>query len=168
MSEKKESNAFFWGFVLGAAAGAVWTLLKTPRSGKETIGEIRSRGQEMRTLAGDLVGKGSSQVSDYATSAQSQASKMQSQASDLADQAMTQAQDAGEVVAEQVEETVDAASGLVEETIDVVEEGTSSGKRCSLAQAEPSAKRNKKGGNRTSSDPSCRPFVGSSCAAQQP
>ncbi len=41
MAEQKGSNAFFWGFVLGAAAGAVATLLKTPRSGKETIGEIR-------------------------------------------------------------------------------------------------------------------------------
>ena len=133
MAKQKESNAFFWGFVLGAAAGAVWTLLKTPRSGKETIGEIRARGQEMRELAGDLMGKGSSQVSDYAYSAQSQASKVQSQvndladqaktqANDLADQAMSQAQDAGEVVADQVEETVDAASGVVDETIEVVEE----------------------------------------------
>ena len=122
MAKQKESNAFFWGFVLGAAAGAVLTLLKTPRSGKETIGEIRSRGKEMRTLAGDLVGKGSSQVSDYATSAQSQAGKMQSQANDLADQAMSQAQDAGEVVAEQVEVTVDAAGDVVDETIDIVEE----------------------------------------------
>lgn len=122
MAEQKGSNAFFWGFVLGMAAGAAWTLLKTPRSGKETIGEIRSRGQEMRALAGDLLGKGSSQVSDYAYSAQSQASKMQSQVSDLAGQAMSQAQDAGEVVVEQVEETVDAASGAVDETIEVVEE----------------------------------------------
>ena len=122
MAEQKESNAFFWGFVLGAAAGAVWTLLKTPRSGKETIGEIRSRGQEMRALAADLMGKGSSQVSDFSYSAQSQASKMQSQVSDLADQAMSQAQDAGEVVVEQVEETVDAAGDVVDETIEVVEE----------------------------------------------
>ena len=127
MAKQKESNAFFWGFVLGAAAGAAWTLLKTPRSGKETIGEIRSRGQEMRALAGDLMGKGSSQVSDFSYSAQSQASKMQSQVSDLADQAMSQAQDAGEVVAEQVEVTVDAAGNVVDETIEVVEEQIQTG-----------------------------------------
>lgn len=127
MAEQKESNAFFWGFVLGAAAGAVATLLKTPRSGKETIGEIRSRGQQMRTSAAELVGKGSSQVSDFSYSAQSQASKMQSQANDLADQAMRQAQDAGEVVVEQVEETVDAAGDVVVETIEVVEEGIQPG-----------------------------------------
>ena len=129
MAEQKGSNAFFWGFVLGAAAGAVATLLKTTRSGKETIGEIRSRGKQMRISAAELVGKGSSQVSDYAYSAQSQASKMQSQvndladqANDLADQAMRQAQDAGEVVTEQVEVTFDAAGDVVVETIEVVEE----------------------------------------------
>ena len=133
MAEQKGSNAFFWGFVLGAAAGAVATLLKTPRSGKETIGEIRARGQQMRTSAAELVGKGSSQVSDYSYSAQSQASRMQSQVNDLADQAKDQAndlagqakaqtQEAGEVVAEQVEVTVDAAGDVVDETIEVVEE----------------------------------------------
>ena len=133
MAEQKGSNAFFWGFVFGAAAGAVATLLKTPRSGKETIGEIRSRGQQMRTSAAELVGKGSSQVSDYSYSAQSQASRMQSQVNDLADQAKDQAndlagqaiaqtQEAGEVVAEQVEVTVDAAGDVVDETIEVVEE----------------------------------------------
>ena len=77
MSEQKGSNAFFWGFVLGAAAGVVATLLKTPRSGKETIGEIRSRGKQMRTSAAELVGKGSSQVSDFSYSAQSQASRFE-------------------------------------------------------------------------------------------
>ena len=122
MAEQKGSNAFFWGFVFGAAAGAVATLLKTPRSGKETIGEIRSRGQQMRTSAAELVGKGSSQVSDFSYNAQSQAGRMQSQANDLAGQAKTQTQQAGEVVAEQVEETVDAAGDVVEETIEVVEE----------------------------------------------
>ena len=88
MAEQKGSNAFFWGFVLGAAAGAVATLLKTPRSGKETIGEIRSRAD-----ASAVVGKGSSQVSDFSYSAQSQASRMQSQVNDLADQANRQAND---------------------------------------------------------------------------
>lgn len=122
MAEQKGSNAFFWGFVLGATAGAVATLLKTPRSGKETIGEIRSRGKQMRISAAELVGKGSSQVSDYSYSAQSQASRMQSQANDLAGQAKTQTQEASEVVAEQVEESVDAAGDVVVETIEVVEE----------------------------------------------
>ena len=115
MSEKKESNAFFWGFVLGAAAGAVLTLLKTPRSGKETIGEIRARGQQLRNRGVDYADKTASQMGDFGQ-------KAQSQAEDFASQAKSQAQDAADAVSAQAEKTVDAASGLVEETIDVVEE----------------------------------------------
>lgn len=110
MSEKKESNAFFWGFVLGAAAGAVMMLLKTPRSGKETIGEIRARGQQLRLRGEDFAGKTTSQMNDLAQSAQTEMDKAQSQVSDLADQAVEQVQEAGEAAAAQVDQAVDAAT----------------------------------------------------------
>jgi gas vesicle protein len=117
MSEKKESNAFFWGFVLGAAAGAAVTLLKTPRSGKETIGEIRSRGRHLRSRGDDFANRTASQMSDLAQSAQTQVDKAQSQATDLANQTKDDLQTAGEAVADEVEGAINAAVDQIDETI---------------------------------------------------
>ncbi len=56
MSEKQSSNAFVWGFLAGAAATAVYTLLKTPRSGHETIEQIKGQGSRLKTRAEEKVG----------------------------------------------------------------------------------------------------------------
>jgi gas vesicle protein len=45
-----------WGFLAGAAASAVYTLLKTPRSGHETIDQIKGQGSRLKTQAGDKMG----------------------------------------------------------------------------------------------------------------
>jgi gas vesicle protein len=111
MSEKKESNAFFWGFVFGALAGAAWTMLNTPRSGKETIGEIRARGRQLRSRGTEFADKAVSQAGDIEQ-------KAHSQASDLAEQAQTQVQEAAEAMSDQAEKIGDGASGLAEETLD--------------------------------------------------
>ncbi len=47
MAKEKESNAMFWGVVLGAIGGAAFTLLRTPRSGREIRGEITSQASRL-------------------------------------------------------------------------------------------------------------------------
>ena len=52
MSERNSSSGtFVLGFVVGVTAGAVAALLLTPRSGQETIGQIRARGRRLKQRA---------------------------------------------------------------------------------------------------------------------
>jgi gas vesicle protein len=118
MPKNKESNAFFWGFVLGAVAGAALTLLKTPRSGKETIGEIRARGRQLRSRGDDFAKRSASQVGDLAHSAQTQVDKAQSQASDLANQAKNDLQTAGEAIVDTAADALDNGADAASDALD--------------------------------------------------
>ena len=126
MTKEKGSNAMFWGFVLGAIGGAAFTLLRTPRSGREIRGEISSqasrltsRGQQTATDAWQTAGKTAEsawqQAADVTKTAQQQASgtadALQQQAGDLAESAQEQAVDVAASAEDAVSEAADDLTG---------------------------------------------------------
>jgi gas vesicle protein len=108
MSEKQGSNSFFWGFVAGAAATAVYTLLKTPRSGREII-------EQARTQANQMLGRSQNVAYDWQQATPSAAQSWQSQAEDLAQQAQRAAADAAQTAQEQAGQAAAAGQAAVED-----------------------------------------------------
>lgn len=102
MSEKQGSNSFFWGFVAGAAATAVYTLFKTPRSGREII-------EQVKTQTNELLGRSQNAAHDWQQATQSTAQRWQSQAEELAYQAQRVARDAAQATQEQADDLAEAA-----------------------------------------------------------
>ena len=114
MSNKKESNAMFWGFVLGAIGGAAFALLRTPRSGREIRGEISSQ-------ASRLTSRGQQAADQTWQSTYQAASSVQQQAADAAASAQQQASDATEAVQAQASETADAVADAADSAADAVD-----------------------------------------------
>ena len=54
MADDSRGWEFLTGFLLGAVAGAAAALLLAPQSGEETREQIRERGIELQSRAGDL------------------------------------------------------------------------------------------------------------------
>lgn len=108
MSEKQGSNSFFWGFVAGAAATAVYTLLKTPRSGREII-------EQVKTQANQMLGRSQNAAYDWQQATPSAAQSWQSQAEDLAHQAQRAATDAAQAAQEQAGQAAAAGQAAVED-----------------------------------------------------
>ncbi len=111
MSEKQSSSAFFWGFMAGAVATGVYTLLKTPRSGREII-------EQVRTQADQLLGRSQKDVQNWQEATRSSAQSWQAQAEKAASQAQAAAQDMAQAVEKQAsavaEATQSAASDVAE------------------------------------------------------
>lgn len=111
------SHPFFWGFVAGAAATAAYTLLKTPRSGSDTIDQIKGQ-------ADKLLGRSQSAASDWQEPARAAARNWQTQAEDTAHQAQASAQEAAQQVQQQAADVVEAgqeaASDVVESAKDAL------------------------------------------------
>lgn len=115
MSQKQSSHSFFWGFVAGAAATAVYTLLKTPRSGRETIDQIRGQANQM-------LGRSQSAASGWQEPFQTTASTWQSQAERAAKQAQAVAQDTAGQVQEQVADVVEAGQEAASDAVESAKE----------------------------------------------
>ena len=126
MTKEKGSSAMFWGFVLGAIGGAAFTLLRTPRSGREIRGEISSqasrltsRGQQSMGDAWQTAGKTADsawqQAADVTQTAQQQASgaaeALQQQAGDLASSAQEQAAGVAAAAEDAVSKAADDLTG---------------------------------------------------------
>ncbi len=125
MAKEKEFNAMFWGVVLGAIGGAAFTLLRTPRSGREIRGEITSqasrltsRGQPPASYTWQPPSQPASpaqqQAADVAAAVQQQASAAAATASALQKQMASDAraaqQQASEVAADAVADEASAAA----------------------------------------------------------
>ena len=106
MSEKQSSHAFFWGFVAGAVATAAYTLLKTPRSGRETIDQVKSQ-------ANQLLGRSQHAASSWQEPVQAAARNWQAQAEDSAKQAQATVQDAAQKAETAAQETVQQGGRVV-------------------------------------------------------
>ena len=118
MANEKESNAMFWGFVLGAIGGAAFALLRTPRSGREIRGEITSqasrltsRGQQTTSYTWQPPGSVQQQAADVAETVQQQAASATAAASDLQEEMASSVKAAQE----QASDVVDAAGEAVDE-----------------------------------------------------
>ena len=55
MSEQDSGGGFFTGFVIGGLIGAAVGVLLAPKSGQETVEEIRTRGSEWRARSKELL-----------------------------------------------------------------------------------------------------------------
>lgn len=133
MSEDKNSGAFVWGFVAGAAAAAVYTLLKAPRSGHETIEQLKGQGVKLKTraeeMAGDLMHRGEETASDWQQAAhsgwqQTADTGPQYWQADLADttqDAKAAAEDVVGQIQEQAAEAMDAAQAEVADAVETVQ-----------------------------------------------
>lgn len=104
MSNEKGSRAMFWGIVLGAIGGAAFTLLRTPRSGKELRGEIASQ-------AGRLTGRGQQSVDQAWQAAGQSASSAWQQAAGVASAVQDQASDAAAAAGDAAGKAVDDLTG---------------------------------------------------------
>jgi gas vesicle protein len=113
MSEKQSSHAFFWGFVAGAVATAAYTLLKTPRSGRETIDQIKGH-------ANQLLGRTQNAASDWQEPARTAARSWQTQTEDAAKQTQATVQEAAEQTQDKVQE---AAQQVQDQASEVVAAG---------------------------------------------
>lgn len=102
MSEKQSSNAFFWGFVAGAIATGIYTLLKTPRSGREIV-------EQVRTQADQLLGRSQKSAQDWQQATRPTAPSWQAQAEQAASQAQAAAQDLAQATTEQAGAVTEAA-----------------------------------------------------------
>lgn len=101
MSEKQSSNAFFWGFVAGAVATGIYTLLKTPRSGREIV-------EQVRTQADQLLGRSQKETQHWQQATHPTAPGWQAQAEQAASQAQAAAQDMAQAATEQAGAVVEA------------------------------------------------------------
>lgn len=132
MAKEKGSNAMFWGFVLGAVGGAAFTLLRTPRSGREIRGGITSqasrltaRGQQSASYTWHPPSQPASpvqqQAADAAATMQQQTSAAAATASGLGEQLASEAQAAQQQasqVAADAGAAVDEAGGAIGDLTD--------------------------------------------------
>lgn len=110
MTKEKGSNAMFWGFVLGAIGGAAFTLLRTPRSGREIRGEISSQ-------ASRLTSRGQQSMGDAWQTAGKSADSAWQQAADVTKTAQQQASDAAGGLAESTQEQADDVAAAAEDAV---------------------------------------------------
>ena len=108
MSEKQSSNSFFWGFVAGAVVTAAYTLLKTPRSGREII-------EQVKTQANQMLGRSQDGAHDWQATTPSAAQSWQARAEDAAHQAQGAAKDAAQAAQEQVGAAAAASQAAVDD-----------------------------------------------------
>ena len=64
-SEKSDAGGYLGWFFLGAALGAVVTLLTTPRTGRETRDLLGLRGGDVAKRAQELAGEAQNQAGDW-------------------------------------------------------------------------------------------------------
>lgn len=64
-------GSFFLGLLLGAGVGAAAGLLLAPRTGEETLSQLRRRLQKGQQQAGKVTGESSSQLKAMASNGQS-------------------------------------------------------------------------------------------------
>ncbi len=134
MSKEKSSGAFVWGFLAGAIAATAYTLLKTPRSGQETIAQIKGQGARLKTRAEEMAGDLLHHADDTAAGWQQTAETGWQQATgtgpqywqaDLegaARQANAAAEDIVEQVQEQADETADAVQATAAQAVDAMQD----------------------------------------------
>lgn len=118
MTKEKGSNAMFWGFVLGAIGGAAFTLLRTPRSGRELRGEISSQ-------ASRLTSRGQQTTNDAWQTAGQTASSTWQQAADVSETVQKEASDAAESVGQQAADLVDSAQEQADDVAAAAEDAAS-------------------------------------------
>lgn len=119
MSTKKESNAMFWGVVLGAIGGAAYTLLRTPKSGRELRGGITSQ-------ASRLTSRGQPASSPAWQSSYQPASPFQQQAADAAASVQQHAADAAATVQDKAADVAETVQQQAAATSDVVADAADS------------------------------------------
>ena len=119
MSTKKESNAMFWGVVLGAIGGAAFTLLRTPRSGRELRGGITSQASRLTSRGHQATGQAwqstyqaTSDRVDKETSRQGTAEQVWQTASQTASSVQEQASSAVDSAQQQASDVADAAEDV--------------------------------------------------------
>lgn len=126
MSDKKGSSVFAWGFLAGAVAAAVYTLLKTPRAGHETIEQIKGEGAKLKTRAGELAGGLRRQADDTTTAwyeaAQPAPQYWQADLQDAVQQAQSTATEMAQDGQEQATEAVEAVQAEASDLAEAAEE----------------------------------------------
>lgn len=129
MAENR-SRAFAFGFLVGAVGGLAFALLKTPRSGKETIDQVRGQGIRLKTRAQEFAGqtrqKATDQIGRVQEDAASQVKSMQQTGeawvSDVKESAGSQAGDAQDIIEAQFAEVVDTAGDVGEQAQDAAQD----------------------------------------------
>ncbi len=127
MSDKQSSSAFVRGFLAGAAAAAVYTLLKVPRSGHETIDQIKGQGSKLKTRAGEKVDGLMHHAEQTPTGWQDFApggpQYWQADLQDTGQRAQSAAEDVAQEAQEQAAEVVDTAQAEFTDAAQTVQAG---------------------------------------------
>jgi gas vesicle protein len=85
---------FLTGFVLGGIVGAAVALLLAPQSGEETLEQIRERGIELKSRAGDLTEQGRKRAEELALEARKRAEEAQDRSRLILEEQRSRLQDA--------------------------------------------------------------------------
>jgi gas vesicle protein len=108
----------FWGFILGAIGGAAYTLLNTPRSGKELRDEIMGRANQLVDRGQHSMGHtwqtvdqtaypAWNQAPDFGAAVRQQAEAAAAQAENLAESAQREVSDAADAIGDSVDKAAD-------------------------------------------------------------
>ena len=123
MSKERGSSAFAWGFILGAVGASVYTLMKTPRSGEETMTRLKGQVQNIfgsREPATDTAWQDwNSQVG---RSAQDTVDDLKDVADDVKHEARRTVKQTGREVEDLVDEVKDQTKDAVKKTEREVED----------------------------------------------
>jgi len=116
MAEQESgSGVFIIGFMLGAAAGVAAALMMAPRSGEETVGQIRERSVGLRMRAGELGGQAREQAAQRAQRVQELGGQMRSQTSGQLHKAQDDLSSRRQIVLQQAQSRVQGAVEKLEE-----------------------------------------------------
>ena len=122
MANEKESNAMFWGFVLGAIGGAAFALLRTPRSGREIRGEITSQASRLTSRGQQSMDYAWQPASSVQQKAAGMATDVQKQAGEAVDVVADAASTASETLQEQVSDAADAAQNVASDSAEALQQ----------------------------------------------
>jgi gas vesicle protein len=101
-----EIGAFFAGFLVGGLVGAAVALIMAPQSGEETRDQIRQKGIELQSKAGDTLTEARAKVEAVAADVKRRAEELQVQSKVVLEEGQKQ-------LAKAAEETKKAAAAVV-------------------------------------------------------
>jgi gas vesicle protein len=100
----EKAKGFVAGLLVGGAIGAGTALLKAPRSGKETLKQLKERAAEAQDKAEDTMDQLRDRAEEVGDEVADRAGEMRDQARSASDDVSQQAEEFGQEIASRVEE----------------------------------------------------------------